>query len=131
MKKKYITPAIITEKFFANEYVSACYKIKCTTPNGNSSYYYIYADSNGNGEWDKDDKQIYSNFWGFSGCNEWHKGVIQDSAPTANGFVTTSSTPGWGSSASVYYWYENLGSDADVHVMTPGTENYQTNPNAS
>ena len=134
MKMKWKEPRIEVQKFIPNEYVAACYRIKCTTPRDNASYKYIYADSNNNGIWDQSDQQIYSNKLGFRGCNQWHKGVILDEPPTANGFVTTGRNPdGWGvQSESVFYWYENLGHQyEDIHVMTPGNENYESNPNAS
>lgn len=131
MKKEYVAPTMVCEEFVANEYVAACYKIKCTTPNKNSTYYYVYDDTNNNGVWDSGDKQLYSNRWGFSGCNKWHKGVIQDEAPVANGFVTKGTNVNRDSYASVFYWYEDLHADADIHVMVPGKENYETNPNAS
>ncbi len=134
MKKKWVEPEILVQQFVANEYVAACYKIKCTTPNGNDTYRYIYEDTNGNNRWDKEDKQIYSAEDGFEGCGQWHKGIIRDSAPTVNGFVTkrTDPTSKKAKPASVFYWYENLGNKyAHIHVMTPGNENYETNPNAS
>ena len=127
MKKAYVTPVMVGERFSPNEYVAACYKIRCTTPNGNKTYYRIYADSNGNGSLDDEDELIYRSRDGFVGCNKWHKGVIQDNAPTANGFVTDM----WGRAVPVFYWEEKLGSASDYHVMTPGSENYETNPNAS
>ena len=40
--KKYVKPMMEGQMFTANEYVAACYKIKCTTPNGNSTYFYLY-----------------------------------------------------------------------------------------
>ena len=133
MKEMWTEPRIEVQKFVANEYVAACYRIRCTTPNGNESYYYIYADSNQNGVWDKNDRPIYNSGWGgFKGCNQWHKGVILDDAPTANGFVTRGTNPNRDSFEAVFYWYENLGHQyEDIHVMTPGDENYESNPNAS
>ena len=130
MKKKWVEPEILVQQFVANEYVAACYKIRCTTPNHNDWYNYIYADTNSNGKWDSPDKKLYEGR--FHGCNQWHKGVIRDDAPVANGFVTTGTNPSRNSSAAVFYWYENFGSQyEDIHVMTPGKENYETNPNAS
>ena len=135
MKKSYESPKAYVEEFTPNEYVAACYKIKCTTPNNNASFNYLFDDSNGNGRWDSSDRLLYSNsgwFGGFTGCNKWHKGVIQDSAPKENGFVTRDRYPGVGHpSYPVYWWNEDLGSTSDYHVMTPGNENYETNPNAS
>lgn len=134
MKMRWEEPRIEVQKFIPNEYVAACYRIKCTTPNGNESYNYIYADSNNNGMWDSNDKRIYSSMLGFTGCNQWHKGVILDVAPKANGFVTEGTNPSKNASeaVAVFYWYENLGQQyEDIHVMTPGDENYESNPNAS
>ena len=128
MKKSYVRPVMQCEEFAANEYVAACYKIKCTTPNNNSIYNYVYNDTNGNGEYDRsDDKEVHSSFLGFSGCNRWHKGVILDEAPVANGFVVDY----WGNVEEVFWWKEELGTTVDVHVMVPGAEAYETNPNAS
>lgn len=128
MKKRWEAPRILVQQFVANEYVAACYKIKCTTPNGNKTYYKLYADSNNNNKLDKNDKLLYKNIGGFYGCNKWHKGVIQDNPPIENGFVTDY----WGNNESaVFWWKEQLGSSVDYHVMTPGNENYETNPNAS
>lgn len=68
---------------------------------------------------------------GFHGCGKYHKGVILDNAPEANGFVTKSSRVS-NEYAKVFYWKEDLGASSDYHVMTPGEEEaYITNPNAS
>lgn len=128
MKKKYKRPMASQTIFQANEYVAACYKIRCTTPNYNAKFHYLYEDTNKNGVYDQEDSLVYSNILGFRGCNKWHKGVIKSEAPTANGFVKTRR----GTAYSVFYWKEHLSNDSvDYHVMTPGHENYETNPNAS
>lgn len=129
--KDYVRPMMESEDFAANEYIAACYRIRCTTPQGNSTFYYLYDDSNDNGEWDSDDRLLYSTWFGFSGCNRWHNGVIQDNPPEENGFVTRGKNPNREKSYPVFWWNERLGSDSDYHVMTPGNENYETNPNAS
>ena len=130
--KKYVKPMMEGQMFVSNEFVGACYKIRCTTPVRNSTFYYVYDDTNGNGSLDENDKQLYHSTFGFTGCGGWHVGVIRDDAPEANGFVTTRK---YNSSSNtvhaIHYWYENLGASADIHVMTPGAENYETNPNAS
>lgn len=131
MKKKWVEPEILVQQFVANEYVAACYKIRCTTPNDNSEFYYLYDDTNKNGKWDKVDRKLYSNMWGFHGCNKWHKGVIRDEAPMANGFVTRGTNPDRNQSYAVFWWNEDLGATSNYHVMTPGKESYETNPNAS
>lgn len=128
MKKKYERPVASQTIFQANEYVAACYKIKCTTPNNNASFKYLYEDTNKNKVYDREDRLVYSSRGSFRGCNNWHKGVIKSEAPTANGFVKTSR----GTAYPVFYWKEHLSNDSvDYHVMTPGRENYETNPNAS
>lgn len=132
MKQVWEKPRIEVQKFIPNEYVAACYKIKCTTPNGNSTYYYLYDDTNGNDVWDNSDQLIYSPLFGFRGCGNWHSGVIRDEAPTANGFVTDGTYPVWNRADAVFWWEESFhDGSADYHVMTPGNENYETNPNAS
>lgn len=129
--KNYVKPMMESEAFAANEYNAACYRIRCTTPNRNDTFYYLYDDSNDNGRWDRSDRLLYSNRWGFSGCNRWHNGVIQDNPQEENGFVTRGTNPNQDKSYPVFWWNERLGSDSDYHVMTPGNENYETNPNAS
>lgn len=133
MKKKWVEPEILVQQFVANEYVAACYKIRCTTPNGNDWFNYLFNDTNKNGVWDEDDKLLYYPKMGgkFRGCNEWHKGVIQNEVPKANGFVTQERYPGRDKGYAVFWWNEDLEADSDYHVMTPGNENYETNPNAS
>lgn len=139
MKRRYERPLASVEVFRANEYVAACYKIKCTTPNGNAWFSYLYEDTNKNGIWDKNqDQLIYGGI--FQGCNHWHKGVIQSEAPSVNGFVVKKTRKGsWDEgyketyeTHSVFYWEEHFkGNKLDYHVMTPGNESYETNPNAS
>ena len=131
-RKVWRRPLTRVQQFEANEYVAACYRIKCTTPQRNSTFYYLYDDSNDNGRWDSGDRLLYSNRWGgFSGCNRWHSGVIQDNPPEENGFVTRGTNPNWDKAYAVFWWNERLGADSDYHVMTPGNENYESNPNAS
>lgn len=136
MKKEYVTARIYGEEFVANEYVAACYKIRCTTPNNNSYYTKIYDDTNGDGVYNSGDKKIYeaTGMFGipeqFRGCNEWHKGVIRDTAPAANGFVVKKEY-GKEVAVPVFWWKENLQGYENYHVMVPGAENYETNPNAS
>lgn len=139
MKKRWEDPRIMLEQFVPNEYVAACYKIRCTTPNNNSSYTKIYDDTNQNGKYDSGDRLVYESAWGFNGCNNWHNGVIRDSAPSANGFVVREVTEWVGfkpttkeQADSVFWWKESFkDGSVDYHVMVPGAENYETNPNAS
>lgn len=132
MKRRYERPLASVEVFRANEYVAACYKIKCTTPNDNAWFDYLYEDTNKNEKWDNKDKLIfyYRDGRRFRGCGNWHKGVIKSEAPSVNGFVVKDE---WGyQSYPVFYWKEQFGGNTvDYHVMTPGDQNYETNPNAS
>lgn len=134
MNKVWQEPKVMVQPFVANEYVAACYRIRCRTPKNNGYFTYLFDDSNQNGAWDSEDTRLMDGL--FHGCNEWHSGVIQKEAPKANGFVTYSSSPtnflgGSNESHAVFWWKEDLGSTYDYHVMTPGNENYETNPNAS
>ena len=135
MNKVWQEPQVMVQPFVANEYVAACYKIRCTTPKNNGRFHYLFNDSNGDGVWDEDDELLYSSTLGFRGCNKWHSGVIQDKAPEANGFVTNRTYSTWPNaqnvSYAVFWWKEDLGSSVNYHSMTPGEENYETNPNAS
>ena len=137
MKKTYQKPTMAAQLFAANEYVAACYKIRCRTPariygKENGSWNYIYDDTNKNGELDEGDKELFHLEGGFHGCNKWHKGVILDTPPAANGFVSSNEVGKYKNKvAPVFYWTESLGSGYDYHVMTPGSESYESNPNAS
>jgi len=134
MKKEWKSPQLKVEEYVANEYVAACYKIYCETPNSNSRYYKVYYDTNGNGQLDAQDKLAYSNRMGFTGCGKYHYGVVRGSAPAANGFVTKNSDK---TVEPVFVWEEKLGGGTvDVHVMNPGGKGYvdissKAHPNAS
>ncbi len=128
------------EIFETNEFVAACYKIQCKTPYSgegkhNNAWRYLYADSNNNKKFDVNDELIFSIKDGdklFVGCNEWHKGVIMKDAPEVNGFVTLGKPGKRKKYSSVFWWNEPLdGAEYDYHVMIPGKENYESNPNAS
>lgn len=138
MNKVWQEPQVMVQPFVANEYVAACYRIRCTTPNDNDYFDYLFDDSNHNGVWDREDKKLMGGLVSpdFHGCNKWHSGIIKDEAPAVNGFVTNNYSPTDllgrpNTSYGVFWWKENLGSAYDYHVMTPGAENYETNPNAS
>lgn len=133
MKKDYMKPQIYAENFLPNEYIAACYKIYCETPENNSTYYRLYDDTNKNGIKDSRDTELLRSMLGFRGCGQYHKGIVQDNPPTANGFVTD-----WGgnNAKSVFWWKESLGSSSDYHVMNPGGKGYvdittPEHPNAS
>ena len=137
MNKVWQEPQVMVQPFVANEYVAACYRIRCRTPKDNGYFGYLFDDSNHNGVWDSKDKVLMAHpVTEFQGCNECHSNIIRDEAPAVNGFVTNDYFPTTllgqpNTSYGVFWWEENLGSTYDYHVMTPGAENYETNPNAS
>lgn len=132
MKMRWEEPRVEIQKFIPNEYVAACYVINCNVPGTGT----LYAESNGvpglqtrNDYWeDYDaDTRLIS---GVQACHEWHKGVIQDNAPTANGYWVQSRL-GDDEVTEVYWWRENLGSTYDIHATTIMDQGWETNPNAS
>lgn len=75
MKRAYVRPTMVGERFVANEYVAACWKINCNVPWG-----YGYMDKNGNGHFDSSDelltpKNIFGGPKDVKGCGIWHTGV--------------------------------------------------------
>ena len=138
MKKKWVEPRILVQQFVANEYVAAsCYRIYCQTPNNNAYYQVLIDDTNGDGKCDSGDQVLLNTT--FHGCGKWHPDVIQDNPPTTNGFVANKKWVGvplfghyeYTDVKSVFWWSEDLGAEFDYHVMTPGNQYYETNPNAS
>ena len=125
MKKKYVRPTMVGEKFTANEYVAACFMINCVTPNNNGTFFTLYDDSDGNGTFNPDtDKELYNSWLGFSGCGTWHKNVEWDGdSIKPNGFVEDWNRKKY----PVFYWKDKKG----YHSTVAGKENYATNPNAS
>ena len=66
MMKKYMKPSMESELFKTNEFVAACYKIHCFTPNNNND-----------GVWDNEDKLLYSSpKGGFTGCKNGIKELL-------------------------------------------------------
>ena len=128
MKMRWEEPRIEVQKFIPNEYVAACYVINCNVPGIGT----LYAESNDvpglqtKGNYLEDyaaDKKLIG---GVEACHKWHKGVIQDNAPTANGYWVQSREV-----TEVYWWRENLGSTYDIHATTIMNQEWKTNPNAS
>lgn len=107
MKRAYVRPTMVGERFVANEYVAACWKINCNVPLGTG-----YIDKNGNG------------------CNKWHTGVkgVPNDGPKANAMWH----PSWsvGKDYPVYYWRDGDG-ELDIHFSKVEDAQWETNPNAS
>ena len=68
-----------------------------------------------------------------SACNQWHKGVIQDNPPEANGYWVSAWIYGMGVLVLQMFIVveENLGSSSDIHATTVMNREWETNPNAS
>lgn len=84
MKRAYVRPTMVGERFVANEYVAACgdsgtvYKFKCDAGGGESGV--VYEESNG-----KDDLQARPVFLGgdrrlgpYHACGVTHEAEVQD-----------------------------------------------------
>ena len=129
MKMRWEEPRIKVQKFMPNEYVAACYVINCNVPGTG----YLYAETNGEPGLQSTGRNADEFLVGpVSACNQWHKGVIQDNPPEANGYWYQPGFMGWDSSTTdVYWWEENLGSSSDIHATTVMNREWETNPNAS
>ena len=56
--KNWQLPVAAAEKFAANDYVAACWQIKCAGPNNNAYCTNLFADDNGNGQYDVGETSI-------------------------------------------------------------------------
>lgn len=85
MKRAYVTPTMVGERFVANEYVAACgdggtvYKFRCNAGDEGLWFYpyEVYVDSNNNGTYDSGDQYLGK----YHACGETHK------ASSADGFL--------------------------------------------
>lgn len=130
MKRAYVRPTMVGERFVANEYVAACWKIKCNVPEG-----YGYIDNNGNGRFNPGDKLLTSKSSivnGVHGCNKWHTGVkgVPGDGPEPNAMWHPFSWFGTEKDYRVYYWRDGNGEN-DVHFSKVEDAEWETNPNAS
>lgn len=129
MKKVWSRPLTVVQNFEANEYVAACWKIKCNVPYGIGFY-----DTNGNNQYDEwDDEYIARGY----GCGTYHIGVQSDNGPVANAMWQPRKKVNWG------FGEENDGDAYPVFMFVTGRGNndhhfskvedaeWETNPNAS
>lgn len=123
MKRAYVRPTMVGERFVANEYVAACWKIECNVPLG-----FGYIDKNGNGKYDRGDEKITPD--SVSGCGKWHTGVkgVPDDGPKANAMWHPEWS--WEKDYPVYYWRDGNGR-LDIHFSKVEDAQWETNPNAS
>lgn len=117
--KTWTLPVAAAQKFAANEYVAACYQVYCGGPNGNASCSDLFADENGNREFDADVDYSIANppYAGatFRGCGGYHR-VVGEGVPENNGFVLQGEEY-----IPVFYWFGEVmdpteaGDMADFH----------------
>lgn len=128
MKKEYTTPRIYSEQFVANEYVAACWNIKCNVPSGIG-----YIETNGisgyqRGNKDyKGDKIISSGY----GCGTMHEAHGIDAAgPVANAMWQEDRSDKY---YPVFYFRAKADKPGDKndHFCTLDSVNWEKNPNAS
>lgn len=130
MKKQWASPRVLVQEFEANEYVAACWKIKCNVPTG-----YGFIDNNGNDRYDRGDEKLTSD--GVYGCGVWHTGVqgVPGDGPKANAMWQPQK---WGifdyrddgPAYEVYYWSDGYG-QTHRHFSKVSDAEWETNPNAS
>ena len=133
MRRKYTKPSMSIDMFEANEYIAACYKIKCNVPSGTG-----YKETNGidgyqgrtgwqqiNGDW-VNVKQKDSYIASGSGCGVWHVGVHLDAPPTNNAMWD----PNRGKEYPVFHWTQGSGNSGH-HFSKVSDTQWETNPNAS
>lgn len=135
MKKIWTKPVAIVEKFAANEYVAACWKINCNVPSG-----YGYTDTNNNGRYDANTDVLLTpadrrgNPDSVRGCGTWHTGVagVPDDGPVANAMWHAEGQWPWSSDEdyAVFFWRDGDGAH-DVHFSKVSDAQWETNPNAS
>ena len=130
--KTYVKPMMQSETFVANEYIAACWKIKCNVPTG-----YGFIDKNGNNKYDQHtDERLSSD--GCWGCGVYHTGVqgVPGDGPKANAMWQPqrcsifSGCQDDGPAYDVYYWSDGHG-ETHRHFSKVSDAQWETNPNAS
>ena len=105
MKKEWINPLTIVQKFVANEYIAACgdsnkvYKFECDA-RGGALYYYPNSDGTIDGEYNGSDESSLLGYL-YSPCGEQHEasstddfydGYVEYTDTEWNGFIPTHTT---------------------------------------
>ena len=117
--KNWQLPVAAAEKFAANDYVAACWQIKCAGPNNNAYCTNLFADDNGNGQYDVGETSIANPPYEgarFKACGGYQL-VKGEGEPQVNGFVEQD-----GQYLPVFYWLGDVmnpteldGEMADFH----------------
>ena len=109
MKKAYVRPTMVGERFVANEYVAACgdtefgkYKFECNAGKSYKRYSVYYEGNNGRtyiaGRWD-------AQFGSYHPCGKTYEADTTDEF--INGFIDDQSTPWKDERIPVIIWTEN------------------------
>lgn len=124
--KNWMMPMAVAQQFAANEYVSACYRIYCQSPQGNATVMAPKWDTNNNGVYDDTDEYIVTPpSWSgglIYGCDGYHD-VTGEAAPTNNSLVLLD-----GESLPVFSWFGSVigsvdGAIEDFHFADLSAEN--------
>lgn len=115
MKRTYVRPTMVGERFVANEYVAACgvteygkYKFTCNAGNGEAGN--VYVESNEKDGLQSDDRCLTPGLWNYYySCNVTHY------ADTKDEFLNGYYVPFGGSVQKVIIWTDH---GRDVHCTT-------------
>lgn len=118
MKRAYVRPTMVGERFVANEYVAACgaggtvYKFECNAGDKNLLLfpYIVYDDSNKNGKYDENDEYLGT----YHACGESHEASSKDKF--LNGFMIDTRWEHDHTPQSVIIWRGKGGHD--IHCTT-------------
>lgn len=127
MRKTWEEPRILVQEFVANEYVAACWKIKCNVPYGIGFY-----DKNGNNQYDAGiDESIAKGY----GCGTYHNGVESDNGPVANAMWQPRRQSLFGERndglAYPVFMFVTSNTNNGHHFSKVEDAEWETNPNAS
>ena len=119
--KKWVNPSAAVQEFLPNEYVAACWNIKCNVEYGTGYY-----EKNGRPGYQKGDEKIAEG----KGCGTMHVASGIDAAgPAANAMWQES---GWnGKYYPVFYFKAKGFGSSNHHFCTLDSVNWEKNPNAS
>lgn len=118
-------PEAVVQEFAANEYVAACWKIKCNVPYG-----FAFYDVNGDGKYTKraDGDKIASGY----GCGTYHIGVQSDSGPVASAMWQPTNREGDARGSAYPVFMFTTGNHNNGHHFSKVSDaEWETNPNAS
>ena len=120
MKRAYVRPTMVGERFVANEYVAACgdsgtvYNFKCDAGNKSSRYnVYYYKDGNRKTFIASNNPFDGAKFLNYHPCDATHEADAKDEF--INGFIDDQSTWRTDEKIPVIIWTEN---GKNVHCTT-------------